>query len=450
MTDSPTGKAKGISRHLVEEISESKREPPWMRKKRLDALEIFLEMKLPVWGPVDRLRRIDFGRLHYYVKPDASLARKWDDVPKAIREKYDALGIPQGEREFLAGLGAQYESEMIYHAIKSELIAEGIVFEDMSTAVLKYPDLIEQYFGTIIPASNNKFSALNSAVWSGGSFVYIPRGVYLEAPLHNFFQMSTPSQGQFERTLIVAEEGSSIEFLEGCVAPLYSEVSLHAGVVEIIVKEGASVKYSTMQNWSKNVLNLVTKSSKVDAEGTIEWVDGNVGSGVTMKYPSMILAGPKARGQLLSLAFAGDGQVIDSGGKAIHLASETEARIESKSIVKKGGRSTFRSDVRVEENAECCRTSVSCVALHLDENSRSDTYPKYQIGNASAEVSHESSVLKVNEEQLVYAQSRGIDAEAARGMIVGGFVKPFASELPMEYAVEFDRLIELEITDGVG
>ena len=445
-----TEKEMGISKRLVEEISEGKSEPAWMRENRLDALAVFEQMKLPTWGPVERLSAIDFSKLRYYVKPDASRSKSWKDVPADIRERYDVLGIPEGEREYLAGLGAQFESEMIYHAIRQELIEKGIVFEEMSEAVRKYPDLVRKYFGSIIPPQNNKFAALNSAVWSGGSFVYIPQGVYLEAPLHNFFQMSTPSQGQFERTLIVAEEGSVLEFIEGCVAPLYSEVSLHAGVVEIIVKKGAQVKYSTMQNWSKNVLNLVTKSSRVETEGTIEWVDGNVGSGVTMKYPSMILAGPKARGQLLSLAFAGDGQVIDSGGKAIHLASETEARIESKSVVKKDGRTSFRGDVHVSEGAENCRTSVSCVSLHLDDSSRSDTYPRFSVYNATATVNHESSILRLNEEQLMYAQSRGLSEEAARGMIVGGFVKPFASELPMEYAVEFDRLVDLEIKDGVG
>lgn len=440
----------GVSKKIVEEISEEKREPSWMRKVRLDAYDIFKVMEIPKWGPVEQLKRIDFEKLRCYVKPGARLTRKWEDVPADIRKKYDVLGIPQGEREFLAGLGAQYESEMIYHAIREELVEKGIVFEDMSVAVQKYPDLVKQYFGSVISPGNNKFSALNTAVWSGGSFVYIPQGVYLEAPLHNFFQMVTPSQGQFERTLIIAEEGSSLEFIEGCVAPLYSEVSLHAGVVEIIVKDGARVKYSTMQNWSKNVMNLVTKSSRVGAEGVVEWVDGNVGSAVTMKYPSMILEGRKAQGQLLSLAFAGEGQVIDSGGKAIHLASETQSRIESKSIVKKGGRTSFRGDVRVNKKADHCRTSVSCVALHLSEDSRSDTYPRYRTSNATAEISHESSVLKLNEEKLLYAQSRGLSEEAARGLVIGGFVNPFTNNLPMEYAVEFNRLVEMEIANGIG
>jgi Fe-S cluster assembly protein SufB len=309
---------------------------------------------------------------------------------------------------------------------------------------------VKRYFGSVVKLDNNKFSALNGAVWSGGSFVYIPQGVYLEVPLHNFFQMSTPSQGQFERTLIIADEGSSFEFIEGCVAPLYSEVSIHAGVVEIIVKKGARVKYSTMQNWSKNVMNLVTKSSYVEEEGVIEWVDGNIGSGVTMKYPSMVLAGPKARGQLLSLAFAGEGQVIDSGGKAIHLAKETSARIESKSVVKCGGRSTFRGDVIVSEEAANCRTSVECVSLHLHESARSDTYPRIDVRNASSIVDHESSVMKLNEEQLLYLRSRGLDAASARGLIIAGFIDPFTTELPLEYAVEFDRLVELEIKNGVG
>ncbi len=442
--------ATGISKKTVEEISHSKGEPEWMREKRLAAYEQFQFMKMPKWGPVDKLSAINFDALHYYVRPGTSLSRTWTDVPEEIRKKYDALGLPEGERQFLAGLGAQYESEMIYHSMRADLIEHGIVFDDMSRAVRDYPDLVREHFGTVVAVGNNKFSALNSAVWSGGSFVYIPPGVLLEAPLHNFFQMGTPSQGQFERTLIIADEGSSLEFIEGCVAPLYSEVSLHAGVVEIIVKKGARVKYSTMQNWSKNVMNLVTKSSRVEAEGTVEWVDGNVGSGVTMKYPSMVLAGPKARGQLLSLAFTSDGQVIDSGGKAIHLASETEARIESKSVVKKDGRSSFRSEVYVADAAENCKSSVSCVALHLDDNSISETYPRYRVHNSSSEVNHESSVLKINEEKLLYAQSRGLNEESARGLVIGGFVKPFANELPFEYAVEFDRLIEMEIKDGIG
>jgi len=440
----------GISRVVIEEISAAKNEPGWMRRKRLEAFDIFEKTPLPAVGPVNQLKDLDFKKIHYYIKPQGHLARTWDDVPEEIRKKYDALGIPEGEREYLAGLGAQYESEMIYHSLRQELIDKGIVFEDMSVAVTKYPDLIQEYFGSVIAVDNNKFAALNGAVWSGGSLVHIPPGVYLEAPLHNFFQMSTPSQGQFERTLIIAEEGSSFEFIEGCVAPLYSETSMHAGVVEIVIKKGAHVKYSTMQNWSKNVLNLVTKGSYVEEEGVVEWVDGNVGSGVTMKYPSMVLAGRKAKGQLVSLAYAGDGQVIDSGGKAIHLASETVSRIESRSIVKKGGRSSFRGSVTVDKNADNCRSSVECVSLHLDDGARSETYPRFTLENASAQTSHESSILRITEEQLLYCMSRGLSAQEARGAIVGGFVEPFSMELPMEYAVEFDRLVEMEMADGVG
>ena len=421
-----------------------------MLEKRLDALKIFESTPLPTWGPTKQLKQINFDSLQCYIRPDKVLARDWEDVPDHIRKKYDDLGIPEGEQKYLAGVGAQYESEMVYHSLKQDLVKRGVIFEDMSEAVKKYPDLVREHFGTVIPTENNKFSALNGAVWSGGSFVYIPQGVVLDIPLHNFFQMSVPSQGQFERTLIVAEEGSWFEFIEGCVAPLYSETSIHAGVVEIIVKDGAHVKYSTMQNWSKNVLNLVTKASWAGEEAEITWVDGNVGSGVTMKYPSMVLAGRKASGQLISLSFAGTGQVIDSGGKAIHLASETTARIESKSIVKEGGRTVFRGNMRVDSEAENCRSGVDCVALHLSGGAQSDMYPRFAVENATANVEHESSIVNISDEQLLYLGARGLSEEEARGIVVGGFMDSFTSSLPMEYAVEFDRLVELEISEGVG
>lgn len=440
----------GVSRKVVEALSSMKSEPEWMRAKRLEALSVFEQTPLPAWGPVDRLRGIDFARMRCYVDPGAKTSKSWDDVPREIREKYDALGIPSGEQEFLAGLGAQFESGMIYHSLKEELKRQGIIFESMDEAVACHPDLVRRYFGTVVSVGNNKFSALNGAMWSGGSFVHVPEGVCVDAPLHNFFQMQASRQGQFERTLIVAEEGSSLEFLEGCVAPLFSEVSVHAGVVEIVVKQGANVKYSTMQNWSKNVLNLVTKSSRIESEGSVTWVDGNVGSGVTMKYPSMILAGRKAKGRLLSLSFAGDGQVIDSGGKAIHLAPETHSQIESKSIVKRGGRTSFRGDIKIAADASDCRSSVQCVSLHLESGARSDTYPRVQAGNKSSLVEHESSVVRIGEEQLLYVRSRGIGEQAARGLVVAGFVESFSSLLPMEYAVEFDRLIEMEVGDGIG
>lgn len=445
-----TKRLKGISKKVVEEISEIKQDPVWMREKRLSAYEVFMKSSLPAWGPTERLKEIDFDEIYYYIRPGTVGARLWEDVPEDIREKYDKLGIPEGEREYLAGVGAQFESEMVYHSLREDLSRKGIIFEDMSLAVRNHEDLVKKHFGTVVATDNNLFSALNGAVWSGGSFVYIPPEVHLGVPLHNFFQMRAPSQGQFERTLIVADEGSSIEFLEGCVAPLYLDTSIHAGVVEIVVKKGAHVKYSTMQNWSKNVLNLVTKSSYVEEDGVVEWVDGNVGSGVTMKYPSMILAGPRARGQLMSLSFAGEGQVIDAGGKVFHLAPETTARIESKSIVKDGGRSTFRGDVRVETEADNCRTNIVCTALHLGEVCRSDTYPRFDVRNASSSVDHESSIFRVNEDQLRYIQSRGLDETAARGLIMGGFIDPFTTNLPLEYAVEFDRLIEMEMGDGVG
>lgn len=440
---------KGLTKKTVSAISAVKNEPDWMREKRLRAFDVFTKKNLPAWAVNGVFSALNFDEISYFERGEGT-ASSWDDVPVEIRKKYDELGIPDAEQEYLAGVGTQFQSEMVYHSLRKELIEKGIVFVSMDDAVRDYGDIVRQYMGTVIADGNNKFSALNGSVWSGGSFVYIPQGVYLEAPLHTFFHIGSESFGQFERTLIIAEEGSSCEFVEGCVAPLYREASLHAGVVEIIVKKGAHVRYSTMQNWSRNVLNLVTKASRVEEGGAVEWIDGNIGSGVTMKYPSMVLAGRNARGSLISLALSGEGQVIDSGGKAIHLASETVSRIESKSVVKPGGRSVFRGLVHVGPDAKKCKSSVSCTALHLGEDCRSDTYPQVELKNGSAELEHESSVLQVGEEQLLYLRSRGIDTEAARRMIVGGFVEPFTQALPLEYAVEFNRLIELEIENGVG
>lgn len=445
---------KGISKDLINEISGAKSEPKWMRDYRLAALEVFQASKLPTFGPSKELEKLDFDSLDYFVRPvdsdSGKPSKSWNDVPAEIKEKYEKLGIPEAEKRFLAGLGAQYESEMVYHAAKEELASQGVIFEEMSVAVQKYPDLVRKYFGKLIKPENNKFAALNGAAWSGGSFIYIPQGVYLDRPLHNFFQMQLPSQGQFERTVIVAEEGSSVEFIEGCVAPLHSAVSLHSGLVEIFVGKDADVKFSTMQNWSKNVWNLVTKRAQVQESGHLEWVDGNVGSGISMKYPGVDLVGRKASCRIFSLIFAGKGQIVDAGGKINHLASETSGIVESKSILRKGGRSSFRGSVTIGDDVKDCKSRVDCVALLLEEDSRADTYPTIKDSGENSEIEHESSILRLGEDQIQYLQSRGISENLAKSMIINGFVDPFTSELPMEYAVEFERLISLEIENGVG
>jgi len=444
------GVKRGVSSKIVEDISNSKDESSWMKEYRLRAYKVFTESKLPEWGPSKLLESFDFNKLRYYIPQVGKVARKWEDVPPEIRQKYDDLGIPEAERDFLAGLGAQYESEMIYHAVKEDLTKKGVIFETMEIAVKKYPDLVKKYFGKLIPPQNNKIAALNGAVWSGGSFIYIPPGVYVDMPLHNFFQMNLSSQGQFERTIIVAEEGSSVEFIEGCVAPLYSATSIHAGVVEVFVGKDACVSFTTIQNWSKNIWNLVTKKAVVEEGGSIEWTDGNVGSGITMKYPSVLLAGKGARCKVVSLVLAGSDQIIDSGAKITHVAPYTKSIVESRSILKKGGQASFRGSVFVLSGADKAESGVDCVSLLLTEGCRSDTYPKVQVENISAKVEHESSVLKISEEQLLYLMSRGMSENVAKSMVIGGFIEPFTVSLPVEYAVEFNRLVDLEITDGVG
>ncbi len=437
---------KGLSEELVREISQTKNEPKWMLDLRLEGLKVFESSILPPWGPKE-LSRLNFDEISYYVKPKSGLERKWETVPEDVRKRYEALGLPEGEQKYLAGLGAQLESEMIYHNLRTELAHQGIIFEEMSEAVRNHPDIVRQYFGKLIPPQNNKFAALNTAVWSGGSLVYIPSGVYVGMPLHNFFQMSVPSEGQFERTIIVAEEGSTVEFLEGCVAPLYTELSLHSGVVEIYVKRGAELKFSTMQNWSRNVFNLVTKRALVEAEGSLEWVDGNVGSGVSMKYPAILLKGHKAKGRLISLALAKNGQLIDSGGKIYHMAPETQSVVDSKSIVWKGGSSVYRGNVKVAENMPNCRSSVTCTSLFMEDGGVADTFPKLEILDPTARIEQESSVLRLSQDQLLYLQSRGLDERTAKSMLVGGFIEPFTSKLPMEYAVEFNKLLDFEVSD---
>lgn len=438
----------GISRQVVEQISHYKNEPQWMRDVRLRALEMFDRKAIPMWGGT--LTDIDFAKIHYYLRPTDKVAQSWDDVPADIRNTYTKIGIPQAEQKYLAGVMAQYESEAVYHSLQKNLEKQGVIFLDMDTGLKQYPDLVKQYFGTVIPAGDNKFAALNTAVWSGGSFVYIPKGVKVAIPLQAYFRINAPNAGQFERTLIIAEEGSYVHYVEGCTAPIYTADSLHSAVVEIIVKKGARVRYTTVQNWSKNVYNLVTKRAFAYEEATMEWVDGNLGSKLTMKYPSIYLLGRGAKGDVLSIAFAGNGQHQDAGGKAIHGAPDTTSTIISKSISKERGRTSYRGLVHVPKGMTGCKSSVVCDALLLDETSRSDTYPTMDIRESDVSVAHEASVGKIGEEQLFYLMSRGLKEAEARSLVVQGFIEPIAKELPLEYAVELNRLIRMEMEGSVG
>lgn len=439
---------KGLSEKIVRQISDMKNEPKWMLEKRLQAYALFLTKKMPTWG--GDLSRINFDDIYYYVKPTDKQGRTWDDIPAEIKNTFDKIGIPEAEKNFLAGVGAQYDSEVVYHSISKMLEKKGVIFTDTDTALQKYPEIIKQYFGTIIPAGDNKFSALNTACWSGGSFIYIPKGVHVELPLQAYFRINARNMGQFERTLIIADEGSYVHYVEGCTAPIFTTDSLHSAVVEIHVKKGARVRYTTVQNWSKNVYNLVTKRMFVEEEGFGEWIDGNLGSQLTMKYPSVYLKGRKARGEILSLAFAGKGQHQDAGGKAIHMAPETTSVITSKSVSKEGGRTSYRGLLKVLKGAYDSKSTVRCDALILDPLSRSDTYPVMDIDERRVTIGHEASVSKIGEEQLFYFQSRGIPMSQAEVMIVNGFVEPIVRELPMEYAIELNRLIQLEMTGSVG
>ncbi|MBI4058456.1 Fe-S cluster assembly protein SufB [Candidatus Gottesmanbacteria bacterium] len=440
--------AKGLSSRIVREISHLKNEPEWMRNYRLRAYEIFQNKAMPIWG--GDLSRIDFDNIYYYIKPTSKKARSWEELPPEIKETYDRIGIPEAEKKFLAGVSAQYESEVVYKSIKKELDKRGVVFLDMDSGLREYPEFVKKYFGTIIPPADNKFAALNSAVWSGGSFIYVPPRVRVELPLQAYFRINAANMGQFERTLIIADEGSFVHYVEGCTAPIYTTDSLHAAVVEIIVKRGARVRYTTIQNWSTNVYNLVTKRMRVEEEGIGEWVDGNLGSKLTMKYPSVYLVGRKARGEILSIAYAGPGQHQDAGGKAIHLASETSSTITSKSISKGGGRTSYRGLLYVIPSARQVKSKVVCDALLLDESSRSDTYPTMKIQSNDVQIEHEATVSKIGDEQLFYLQSRGITKQLAEAMIVNGFIEPIIKELPLEYAVEMNRLIELQMEGSVG
>jgi len=439
---------KGLNEDLVREISWMKGEPNWMRDFRVKSLERFEKRPMPNWG--GDMSEIYFDDIYYYIKPSESVVDEWDDVPESIKDTYEKLGIPEAERKYLAGVTAQYESEVVYHKNREDLEQQGVIFCDMDTALREHPEIVRAYFGKVIPPNDNKFSALNSAVWSGGSFIYVPEGVEVEMPLQAYFRINAENMGQFERTLIIADKGSKVHYIEGCSAPVYSTDSLHSAVVEIIVKESARVTYTTIQNWSSNVFNLVTKRAIVEAEGHMEWIDGNIGSRLTMKYPAVVMVGPKASGEVLSVAYAGAGQHQDAGAKMTHAAPETTSKIVSKSISKNGGRSSYRGLVRVEDEAYGCKSHVQCDALILDEDSISDTYPYMEIGSKDAVVGHEATVSKVADEQLFYLTSRGLTEEQATGMIVNGFIEPVTRTLPMEYAVEWSRLIELQMEGSVG
>ncbi|HLI06967.1 MAG TPA: Fe-S cluster assembly protein SufB [Ktedonobacteraceae bacterium] len=439
---------RGLSTKVVEQISEMKGEPEWMRKFRLKSLALFEKRPMPTWGA--DLAGIDFDNIYYYIKPVAQQGKTWDDIPSDIKDTFDRLGIPQAEQQYLAGVTAQYESEAVYHKVREDLEKLGVIFTDMDTALRLYPDIIKEHIGTVIPPSDNKFASLNSAVWSGGSFVYVPEGVRVEIPLQAYFRINAQNMGQFERTLIIAAPGSYVHYVEGCTAPTYASDSLHSAVVEIKVMEGARVRYTTIQNWSKNVYNLVTKRAAAYRDATMEWVDGNLGSKVTMKYPAVLLMEPGARGDVLSVAFASEGMHLDAGAKMTHLAPYTTSQILSKSVSKGTGRASYRGLVRVNRGAHHTKSSVRCDALLLDEHARTDTYPTIRVEENQTEIGHEATVSKVGDDQLFYLMSRGLNESEAYSLIVNGFIEPITRELPMEYAVELNRLIQLEMSGSVG
>ena len=439
---------RGLDKDVVNRISEIKSEPNWMRERRLEALNIFLQKPMPTWG--GDIDGIDFNNIIYYIKPSEKQEKDWDDVPDEIRKTYDRLGIPEAEKKYLAGVKAQYESEVIYGNLQDELTEQGVIFASTDEALEKYPELLKEYFGKIIPSSDNKLAALNTAVWSGGSFIYIPKGVNVEFPLQAYFRINTENMGQFERTLIICDEGSQVHYVEGCTAPTYSSDSLHSAVVEIIVKKDARCRYTTIQNWSNNVYNLVTKRAMAYENSVMEWVDGNLGSKLTMKYPSIYMMEPGARGEILSIAFASKGQHQDAGGKVVHCAKNTSSRIVSKSISKDGGRSSYRGLCKVVRGATGCKSSVVCDALILDKDSRSDTYPYIEIEEQDVTIEHEASVSKIGEEQLFYLMQRGLTETESSTFIVNGFIEPLTKILPMEYSMEMNRLIELQMEGSVG
>lgn len=438
---------KGIDAEIVNQISDMKEEPDWMRQFRLKALEIFQSKPMPKWGGDVSL---NFQDIYYYLKPTDHQGRTWDDVPTEIKDTFEKLGIPEAERKYLSGVKAQFESEVVYGSLKEDLSKQGVIFTDTDTAVREHTDLVREYFAKIIPADDNKFAALNSAVWSGGSFIYVPKGVHIEFPLQAYFRINAENMGQFERTLIIVDEGASVHYVEGCTAPMYTTESLHSAVVEVMVKRGGRCRYTTIQNWANNIYNLVTKRAMAYADATMEWVDGNLGSHLTMKYPAVYMMEPGAHGEILSIAFAGKGQHQDAGAKLVHCAPNTTGQIISKSISKNGGRASYRGLVRVEKGATNVKTSVVCDALILDSKSRSDTYPYIEIAEQDVSVGHEASVSRIGEEQLFYLMSRGLSESEASAMIVNGFIEPLVKELPMEYAVEMNRLIQLQMEGSVG
>ena len=440
---------KGLNEEIVREMSSMKSEEPWMLKFRLDALKRFEKKPMLPWFAT-RMPDLDFNDIYYYVKPTDHQVNSWEDLPDAIKTTYERLGIPEAERKYLAGVTAQYESEVVFHRNREDLERLGVLFCDMDTAVREYPDLVRKYFGTIIPPNDNKFAALNSAVWSGGSFIYVPPGVKVDQPLQAYFRINTENMGQFERTLIIADEGSQVHYVEGCSAPVYSTDSLHSAVVELVALKGARITYTTIQNWSNNVYNLVTKRARAEAEAHVEWIDGNIGSRPTMKYPSVYLMGPKASGEVLSVAYAGAGQVQDAGAKMVHCAPETTSTIVSKSISKDGGLTAYRGLVKVEEGATGAKSFVRCDALILDEISTSETRPYMEVDEQDASIGHEATVSKIGDDQLFYLMSRGLTESQAMGMIVNGFIEPVTRTLPMEYAVEWSRLIELQMEGSIG
>ena len=439
---------KGLDEEIVRQISYMKGEPEWMLEFRLKALKHFMERPMPNWGA--DLSQLNFDDIYYYVKPTDKEGRSWDEVPEEIKETFERLGIPEAERKFLAGVGAQFESEMVYHRVLAQLEEQGVIFKSIEDGLREHPDLFREYFGTVVPYTDNKFAALNSAVWSGGSFVYVPPGVKVDLPLQAYFRLNAANIGQFERTLIIIDEGAQAHYVEGCTAPIYSTDSLHTGVIEIIVKRGARMRYTTIQNWSSNVYNLVTQRAIVHEGATMEWVDANIGSKVTMKYPSCVLVGEGAHGEVLSMAFASKGQHQDAGAKMIHVAPNTTSKIVSKSISKSGGRSSYRGLLKVYPGATGVKSSVVCDALILDPESQSDTYPYMEIEEDDVTIGHEATVSKVNDEQLFYLMSRGLSEEEAATMIVAGFIEPLVKELPMEYAIEMNRLIQLQMEGSVG
>ena len=439
---------KGLTPMAIRQISNLKEEPRWMLDYRLDAYKVFLEKADLTWGA--DLSGLDYDDIRYYVSHSEKSERNWDDVPDDIKNTFDRLGIPEAEQKYLSGAGGQYDSEVVYHDMKRGLTDLGVIFLDPETALKEHPDIFEEHFGTVIPTLDNKFSALNSAVWSGGSFIYVPKGVKIDYPLQAYFRINSESMGQFERTLIIADEGSQIHYVEGCTAPAYTSASLHSAVVEIICKKNSRVRYSTIQNWSGNVYNLVTKRAIAEEGAVMEWVDGNLGSRVTMKYPSVYLNGENAHGEILSIAFAGEGQHQDTGGKIVHNAPNTSSKIISKSISKGGGRTSYRGLIKVGKDASDCKSNVVCDALMLDEDSQSDTYPYIEVDNNDVNVEHEARVSKIGEEQLFYLMSRGLSEEDASAMIVNGFIEPLVKELPMEYAVELNKLIQLQMEGSIG